>query len=50
MKPTLFGRIIRKHDWVWNQKARWPLAVRVEVCGRLWKAAIQAALMPAAKF
>ena len=32
---TIFAKLIRKHDWVWAQRARWPLAVRIEVCKRL---------------
>lgn len=38
----LFVRILRKHDWVWRQKDRWPMFTRLEVCKRLWAAAIKA--------
>lgn len=41
-KPeSLFWKLIRKHDWVWKQKARWPLETRKVVCQLLWEAAIR---------
>jgi len=40
---TLFTRIIRKHDWVWEQRERWSFLTRMKVCDRLWRAAIKAA-------
>jgi len=43
-KPkSLFWRLVEKHDWVWNQKARWPLDIRKVVCQLLWEAAIREA-------
>lgn len=38
-----FARILKKHDWVWAQTARWNLKTRLEVCKRLWQAAIDCA-------
>ena len=42
MPESLFLRIVRKHDWIWEQRERWPFRVRLEACDRLWRAAIKA--------